>query len=88
MFFYDNENKRSENYKYLFLENTNISIDGKYSDFFNAKVTGSNQTNLLITYNSITTTSEELIPVANQLDFLYWHANNQMALNKLLYKKK
>lgn len=88
LFFYDSENNRSDHYKNLFLENKDISVVGEYSDFFHAKVTGSNQTDLLTKYYSISANSEKLKKVSNQLDFLYSNANNQMALNELLYKKK
>lgn len=88
LFFYDSENNRSEHYKNLFLENKEISIVGEYSDFFYSKVTGSKQTNLLTKYYSISAKSEKSKKFYNQLDFLYSNANNQMALNELLYKKK
>lgn len=88
LFFFDSQNNRSENYVYLFLENQDIYIDGKFSDFFNAKITGSNQTDLLNKYRSISVSGTESNIVSNQVDFLYSNANNQMALNELLYKKK
>jgi glutathione peroxidase-family protein len=88
LFFHDSENKRSEDYKYLFIENKDISIEGEYLDFFNSKVTGSNQTDLLSKYKSLSENSDKSKKVSNQLNFLYSHANNQMALNELLYKKK
>ena len=88
LFFHDSENKRSEDYKYLFIENKDISIEGKYLDFYNSKVTGSNQTDLLREYESLTDNSNPTNKISNQLNFLYSNANNQMALNELLYKKK
>lgn len=88
LFFYDRENNPIEHYKYLFVENKDISIVGEYSDFFNAKVSGSNQSDLLTKYDSISDNSEKSKKASNQLDFLYANANNQMALNSLLYKKK
>ena len=88
LFFYDIENKPIDHYKYLFLENNDISIVGEYSDFFNAKVTGSKQTDLSTEYQSISLNRDESRIKINQLYFLYSNANNQMALNSLLYKKK
>ncbi|MEO5787659.1 MAG: DUF4369 domain-containing protein [Gelidibacter sp.] len=88
LFFYDLENKPIDHYKYLFIENKDISIVGEYSDFFNAKVSGSDQSDLLTKYYSISDASEKSKKASNQLDFLYANANNQMALNHLLYKKK
>lgn len=88
LFFYDRENMRSKNYKYLFIENSDINIDGEFSDFLNARVTGSEQTDLLTRYDSISANSDELTKVPNQLDFIYSNANNQMTLNALLHKKK
>lgn len=88
LFFYDIENEPIDHYKYLFLENNDISIFGEYSDFFDAKVTGSKQTDLLTEYESISLNNDESRNKINQLDFLYLNANNQMALNELLYKKK
>ena len=88
LFLYDNENNRSEHYKNLFLENKKISVVGEYSDFFNAKVTGSKQTNLLTKYYSISAKSDKSKKFYNQVNFLYSNANNQATLNELLYKKK
>ncbi len=88
LFFFDRENKPIDHYNYFFLENKTISIAGEYSAFFNAKVTGSNQTDLLSKYNAISVDSTKLTRASNQLDFLYSNANNQMSLNELLYKKK
>lgn len=86
--FYNQEHKRIEPYKFFFLENENISINGDYSDFINAKVTGSNQTDLYTKYDSISVNSEKGKKVSNEIDFLFSNANNQMALSQLLYKKK
>ena len=86
--FYDKKNKHIEPYKFFFLENQNISIKGDYSDFINAKVTGSNQTDLYTEYDSISANSDKEKRVLNEIDFLFSNANNQMALNELLYKKK
>lgn len=88
LFFYDGENKPIEHYKYLFVENKPISIVGEYSDFFNAKVTGSDQTDLLDEYHSLSNKHDSTIIASKQLEFLYSNANNQMALNELLYKKR
>jgi peroxiredoxin len=84
--FYDKKNKHIEPYKYFFSENENISIVGEYSDFINAKVTGSNQTNLYTKYDSINAISEN--KSFDAISFLFSIANNQMALTELLYKKK
>jgi peroxiredoxin len=84
--FYDKKNKHLEPYKYFFLENENISIVGEYSDFINAKVTGSNQTDLYTKYDSITVISEN--KSFDEISFLFSIANNQMALTELLFKKK
>ncbi len=86
--FYDEQNNPIEPYTYFFLENDSISIDGVFSDFIDATVTGSKQTDLLATYNVITTKSTKENRKRNQLDFLFSNANNQMALNQLLYRKK
>ncbi|WP_190246291.1 DUF4369 domain-containing protein [Gelidibacter gilvus] len=88
LFFYDGENKPIEHYKYLFVENKAISIVGEYSDFFNAQVKGSDQTRLLDEYHSLSQNNDSTTIASKQLEFLYSNANNQMALNELLYKKK
>ena len=88
LFFYDSENKPIEDYKYLFVENKNISIVGEYSDFFNAKVIGSNQNDLFNQYQSISANSENSERPSNQLHFLFSNPNNQMSLRELLHKKK
>ena len=88
LFFFDIENKPIDHYNYFFLENNTISVVGEYSDFFNAKVKGSNQTDLLSKYQAISADSKKLTRDSNQLDFLYSNANNQMTLNELLYNKK
>ena len=88
LFFFDIENKPIDHYNYFFLENNTISVVGEYSDFFNAKVKGSNQTDLLSKYKAISANSTKLTRDSNQLDFLYSNANNQMTLNELLYNKK
>ena len=86
--FYDQENKHIEPYKFFFLENENITIAGDYSDFINAKVTGSNQTDLYVKYDSISMNSQKSTKFSKEIDFLFSNANNQMVLNELLYKKK
>lgn len=86
--FYDKNKKHLEPYKFFFLENEDISITGDYSDFINAKVTGSNQTNLYSKYDSISTYSDKTNRVSKEIAFLFSNANNQMTLNELLYKKK
>ena len=88
LFFNDKENKRSENYKFLFIENNKIYINGDFSNFFNAKVSGSKQNYLLNEYNSISSKSSSFERKSNELEFLYLNANNQMAINELLYRKK
>lgn len=88
LFFHDHEDKRIEDYKYLFIENTAISIDGEYLDFFNANVTGSAQSDLLQKFDSFRENNTPTERVSNEVDFLYANANNQMALNDLLYRKK
>ena len=88
LFFFDRENKPIDHYNYFFLENNAMSVIGKYSDFYNAKVLGSNQTDLLNEYRLISDSSESSIKTSNQLDFLFKNANNQMTLDELLYKKK
>jgi len=86
--FYDNENKHIEPYKFFFLENENISIVGDYSDFINAKVNGSNQTDLYFEYDSISSNSRKIHKLTNEVSFLFSNANNQMALTEILFKKK
>lgn len=88
LFFNDKENKRSENYKFLFIENNKIFIDGDFSNFFNARVSGSKQSDLLNEYNSISSKIVASERKSYELDFLYLNANNQMAINELLYRKK
>ncbi|WP_162533655.1 TlpA disulfide reductase family protein [Dokdonia sp. Dokd-P16] len=86
--FYDKNGKPLEPYKYFFLENTNMSVIGEYSDFLNAKVTGSEQTDLYTVYNALSQDSDTSNRFQKEVDFLYANANNQMALTELLYKKK
>ena len=86
--FYDQENTHLDPYKFFFLENENISIIGDYSDFINAKVNGSSQTDLYNQYHSISVNREKEFKVSKEIDFLFSNANNQMTLNELLYKKK
>ncbi|CAM4001974.1 MULTISPECIES: TlpA disulfide reductase family protein [Flavobacterium] len=86
--FYDKNKKQIEPYKFFFLENQDISIIGDYSDFINAKVIGSYQTNLYLKYDSISTNSDKANRASKEIDFLFSNANNQMTLNELLYKKK
>ncbi|PRP66779.1 TlpA disulfide reductase family protein [Nonlabens agnitus] len=86
--FYDKNEKHLEPYKLFFLENKNIFITGEFSDFFNAKVKGSNQTDLLKEYDSISINATNSNRFTREIQFLYSNANNQMALNQLLYKKK
>lgn len=88
LFFYDLENKPIDHYKYLYLENKDIAIDGEYSDFFNAQVTGSDQTDLMTAFDSVSANSETSKKISDQLDFLFSNANNQMAISNILYKKK
>jgi thiol-disulfide isomerase/thioredoxin len=84
--FYDKKNTHIAPYKYFFLENENISIVGEYSNFINAKVTGSKQTDLYTKYDSITAISKN--KSFDEISFLFSNANNQMALTELLFKKK
>jgi len=86
--FYDKNRKQLEAYKFFFLENENISITGDYSDFIHAKVTGSSQTDLYNKYDSISSNSKKANKLSNEVNFLFSNANNQMALNEILYKKK
>lgn len=86
--FFDKENNSIKPYNYFFLENTNIEIVGEYSDFLNAKVKGSQQSDLMIRYDSISENSSKENKFSNQLDFIFSNANNQMALTELLYAKK
>ncbi|MGV8994608.1 MAG: DUF4369 domain-containing protein [Flavobacterium sp.] len=88
LFFNDKENKRSENYKYLFVENKSIYVEGDFFDFFNATVSGSKQSDLLSDFQLISRNSSELEKKSDELIFLYLNANNQMAINEILYKKK
>ena len=86
--FYDKNGKPLEPYTYFFLENTTMSVIGDYSDFLNAKVTGSEQTDLYTLYNAISQDNDTSNRFQKEVDFLYANANNQMALTELLYKKK
>ena len=88
LFFNDKENKRSENYKYLFVENKSIYVEGDFFDFFNATVSGSKQSDLLSDFQLISRNNNELEKESDELKFLYLNANNQMAINEILYKKK
>lgn len=87
LFFNDKENKHSENYKYLFIENKSIYVVGDFFDFFNATVSGSKQSDLLADFQLISR-STQLEKKSDELNFLYLNANNQMAINEILYKKK
>lgn len=86
--FLDKNNTYIEPYNYFFLENTDIKIIGEYSDFINAEVVGSYQSELLAKYNTISRLSDDSSKFSNQLNFLFSNANNQMALTELLYIKK
>ncbi|SCY12391.1 Peroxiredoxin [Nonlabens sp. Hel1_33_55] len=86
--FYDKNGKHLDPYKYFFLENDIISITGEYSNFLNATVEGSNQTDLLTKFDSISANSKESDRLSKEINFLYSNANNQMTLSQLLYKKK
>lgn len=65
-----------------------MSVTGEYSDFLNAKVTGSEQTDLYTVYNAISQDNDTSNRFQKEVDFLYANANSQMALTELLYKKK
>ena len=109
--FFDKTGKSIEPYTYFYLENNLIEIEGEYDDFLNAKITGSNQTDLQKKYDSIATfiakkakqkiaeisDSIEIIKTKSrynkmiwkkQNEFLFNHANNQMSIHTLLYRKK
>ena len=88
LFFFDEENNRIDPYKNFYLENMNISIVGNYSDFLNAKVYGSYQTDLSSSFDSISFSSENDIRNLKEIDFLFRNANNHMAISEILYKKK
>lgn len=77
LFFFDRENKPIDHCNYFFLENSPISVVGDYSDFFNSKVTGSKQTDLLHKYKTISADSTKLTKAFNQLDFLYSNATTK-----------
>lgn len=69
LFFYDKNDKRLEPFKFFYLENNNMSVDGEYADFVNATVKGSCQSNLLTKYLSISKRmkierDEKLAPVS------------------------
>jgi peroxiredoxin len=53
LFFFDKNEKRLEQFKFFYLENNKITIDGEYSGFINAAIKGSYQSNLLTEYLSI-----------------------------------
>jgi glutathione peroxidase-family protein len=88
IFFNDGDNKRLETYKYLYIENKEISVIGEYSDFFNSQVIGSIQQDLNVEYESIAANPNKTTIKSNQLDFLFSNANNQMALLHITTKKK
>ena len=60
---------------------------GDFFDFFNATVSGSKQSDLLADFQLISR-STQLEKKSDELNFLYLNANNQMAINEILYKKK
>ncbi len=86
--FYDKNNEPLDAYNYFYLENKKISITGNYSNFINARVVGSKQTDLDNAYSAIALNSKKTNKRFNQLQFLYSNANNQMALTELLFQKK
>lgn len=86
--FYDKENNPLEPYHYFFLENDSIFIEGDYSNFIDAKVVGSEQSDLLAAYYATLRNTPKENRKSKQLDFLFSNADNQMALNQLLYIKK
>ena len=65
-----------------------MSIIGEYSDFLNAKIIGSYQSDLLAKYDSIMENSTKEEKFSKGINFIFSNANNQMALTELLYSKK
>lgn len=109
--FFDKTGRSLEPYTYFYLENNLIEIEGEYDDFLNAKITGSNQTDLQKKYDSIATSlvkkaKQEIAEISDSIEiirtksrynkmiwkkqneFLFNHANNQMSIHTLLYRKK
>ncbi|WP_339711952.1 TlpA disulfide reductase family protein [uncultured Kriegella sp.] len=80
LFFFDKNGKRLEPFKFFYLENSKVSIDGEYADFLNATVKGSNQSALLTEYLSISKRirierDEKLAPVS--IDSIVKNSINQ-----------
>jgi len=86
--FYDKKNNALEPYNYFYLENSNITISGEYSNFRNAKVTGSHQSDLLAQFKAIEQNNPKEEVFTKQINFIFSNPNNQVTLTQLLYRKK
>jgi len=83
--FFDKAGKSINPYKFFFLENKDITIRGEYSNFLNASVEGSVQSDLSSEYYKL---RDSEFRNKQEIDFLFKNANNQMSISQLLYRKK
>ena len=87
--FFDKTGKSIDPYTYFYLENKMIEIEGEYDDFLNAKITGSDQTDLQKKYDSIATlivkeAKQKIAEISDSIEII----KTKSRYNKMIKKKQ
>lgn len=88
LYFFDTTGKSIDPYAYFYLENDSITIEGDYTNFTEAKITGSAQTRLAQQYDSVAAATPKKERKKKIFEFLFANANNQAMITELTYIKK